>query len=60
MDQTIVMEGATARAVGRSKFDNPFLKSDRCPAATGEPIEVWAAKERAWNFGWHMEDGVRA
>ena len=60
MDQAIVMRGANARAAGVSVFDNPFLKAANCPAATGGMIAEWLAKERAWDFGWQMEDAVRA
>lgn len=51
--------GANARAAGRSFLDNPHLKSENCPAATGEPLEVWVAKHDAWELGWRAEDAMR-
>lgn len=51
--------GANARAQGRSVFDNPFLKSENCPAHTGDTIKEWERKERAWNLGWEMENAMR-
>lgn len=60
MDHGIVKQGANARALRRSEFDNPFLRAESCPAATGETVEQWQAKERAWHFGWTAEDATRA
>lgn len=60
MDEAIQRHGANARVRGESYFDNPYLKSANCPAATGETIEVWSAKHEAWAFGWEMENAIRA
>ncbi len=58
VDQAIVKRGANARAYGLTVFDNPYLKADQCPAATGETLEQWQAKHSAWEFGWRMEDAI--
>lgn len=52
--------GANARARGESQFSNPYLRSDAMPAVTGEEIEVWVSKARAWDAGWRMEDAIRS
>jgi hypothetical protein len=52
-------DGARARALGRSQFDNPFLKSENMPAATGHSLEEWNAKRDAWQMGWTIEDAMR-
>lgn len=56
MDQSIVQRGANARALGVSRFDNPYFKRERMPISTGEDIEIWNAKAEAWSFGWNAED----
>lgn len=58
--EAIIVAGNRARAAGSGYFDNPYLKAAALPAATGEPVEVWALKERAWSFGWEMENAVRS
>jgi hypothetical protein len=57
--ENIQKDGANARALGRSRFDNPFFKSALMPASTGETIEEWSAKEAAWRLGWTIEDAMR-
>jgi len=52
--------GASARALGRDEFDNPFLKQENLPAATGDSVEVWQAKYDAWDRGMKIEDAIRA
>lgn len=58
--EVIQKAGATARAMGRSEFDNPYLKADKMPAATGEAMDEWQAKHDAWHFGWTAENAMRA
>lgn len=53
---SIQLDGAAARAANQSRFENPFLKSENMPAATGETVEEWTAKWRAWGIGWQAED----
>lgn len=49
--------GANARALGRLRFDNPYLEPGAVQAcATGEE---WTAKYEAWDLGWAMEDAMR-
>lgn len=55
----IEKDGAEARALGHNFLQNPYLKSDAMPAATGETIERWQRKHDAWHRGWRMEDLVR-
>lgn len=57
--QLIQKRGANARALGMSQLDNPFLKSDAMPAATGENIWHWQEKHDLWDLGWHLEDAIR-
>jgi hypothetical protein len=52
-------QGANARALGRSVFDNPYLKAENLPVKTGETVEEWSAKNAAWELGWRMEDAMR-
>lgn len=52
--------GANARALGTPYFDNPYLKAEALPAATGEPTASWVRKHGAWAYGWEMEGAVRA
>ncbi|TAX57099.1 hypothetical protein ELI01_18635 [Rhizobium leguminosarum] len=60
MSEEIQKRGANARALGKSVFDNPFLKSEEMPRATGETIEEWQAKHDAWELGWRMENAMRS
>lgn len=53
-------DGANARALGLSEFDNPAYWAENLPRYTGEPTEVWAAKEAAWRRGWALEDAMRS
>lgn len=59
-DEQIQKDGANARALGRSFLDNPHLRRENMPVATGETIEAWARKERLWNLGWEMENAIRS
>jgi hypothetical protein len=52
-------QGGIARAMGQSEFDNPFYKSDAMPGVTGEPMDLWKAKQAAWHHGWAIEDAMR-
>jgi hypothetical protein len=52
-------DGANARAMGRGYFDNPFLRSENMPRATGETLDQWSAKHDAWQLGWTAEDAMR-
>ena len=52
-------EGATARAAGRSPFDNPFYAAEKMPAATGETVASWNERAEAWSFGFEMEHAMR-
>ena len=54
----IQKQGANARALGLSEFDNPFYKSEAMPRLSGESAEVWNAKQEAWNLGWHVENAM--
>jgi hypothetical protein len=54
------LDGANARAMGHSVFDNPHFRSEAMPAATGESIEEWQQKCDAWYFGWVTEDAMRS
>lgn len=56
----IQKHGANARSRRESQFDNPYLRADHMPAATGESVEVWNAKHDAWEIGWRAEDLMRA
>jgi hypothetical protein len=49
-------DGARARALGRTAFDNPYLKPENMPAQTGETEDLWNAKRDAWQMGWTIED----
>jgi len=57
--QSIQKQGANARAMGHSKFDNPYFKYENMPVATGESRDDWNAKQFAWELGWTMEDAMR-
>jgi len=48
--------GAEARAKGSSFLENPFLKNEHQPAASGESIDTWQRKHDAWHLGWTAED----
>ncbi len=58
-DKEIQKAGANARAMGRTFLDNPYLASDKLPAATGEDLDLWKEKHDAWHLGWTMEDIMR-
>lgn len=59
-NQEIQKAGVNARAAGRSRYDNPYLKTEATPSATGESANVWQDKCVAWMFGWDMEDTMRS
>lgn len=59
MSEEIQKQGANARAMGISQFDNPYAKSAAMPAATGESIDEWQAKFDAWKLGWTAEDAMQ-
>ena len=59
MSEEIQKQGANARALGISRFDNPYAKSAAMPAATGESIDEWQAKFTAWKLGWDIENAMR-
>ncbi len=59
MHEDLQKQGALARAAGRSLFDNPYLKSENMPAATGDTIEDYQAKHDAWHLGWTIENAMR-
>lgn len=59
MREEIQKQGANARALGISQFDNPYAKSAAMPAATGESSEEWQAKFAAWELGWTIENAMR-
>lgn len=52
-------QGASARALGKEVFDNPFYETAAMPAKTGESIPDWEAKALAWDLGWRCEDLIR-
>jgi hypothetical protein len=58
-DDKIQKAGANARALLKSQIDNPYLKPDKMPAATGQSIQEWNALVEAWDLGWKMEDVIR-
>lgn len=51
--------GANARARGESRFDNPYLKPQNMPSATGDTIEQWESKRSLWDLGWQAEEMMR-
>lgn len=57
--ERIQKEGANARALGHSMFDNPHYRSEAMPAKTGESTEEWQLKAEAWELGWRAEDAMR-
>lgn len=59
MNEDIQKQGATARAMGKSFIDNPYLQHEKLPAATGETIEQWQVKHDAWHLGWTVENAMR-
>lgn len=59
-DERILTQGAEARAAGKSVFDNPFLRPEQMPAATGDSIEDWQRKHDEWDAGWKIEDAIRS
>jgi hypothetical protein len=59
LHEALQQQGAIAKALGRSQIDNPFLKTENMPAATGELIEIWNAKRDAWQMGYTIESMMR-
>lgn len=59
MNEDIQKQGATARAMDKTFFENPYLKRENLPAATGETVQQWQAKHDAWHLGWHVENAMR-
>lgn len=59
MKDDIQKQGATARAMGKSFLDNPFLQRYKLPASTGETAEEWQVKHDAWHLGWTVENAIR-
>ncbi len=51
--------GAEARARGASFLDNPYLRAEAMPAATGATLADWRALHDAWHRGWTLEDAIR-
>jgi hypothetical protein len=58
-NEQIQKAGANARAIGKSKMDNPYYKPENMPAATGEPIREWETKAQLWDASWDIEDAMR-
>lgn len=48
----IAYSGRQARSMGLTQADNPYLKADNLPKATGEPHRCWQDKVEAWELGW--------
>ncbi len=44
--------GATAAIEGAWLLDCPYLRLDLLPSRTGEPLNQWLEKVRAWENGW--------
>lgn len=59
-DEELQKQGANARALGRSVFDNPLYAAAKMPAVTGEGVDEWARKEQLWRTGWEMENAIRS
>jgi hypothetical protein len=51
--------GAEARALGRTFLDNPLLRSEAMPTATGDRTAEWLRKHDAWHLGWTAENAMR-
>lgn len=60
MYEAIQKQGANARAIGASQFDNPYMKADRMPVSAGEPLLTWQDKLDAWDTGRQMENAMRS
>lgn len=52
------LDGANAYRLGRNELDNPFYKADAMPLTTGESLEVWQQKAKAWTVGFQMERAI--
>jgi hypothetical protein len=48
-------QGADAFAVNRFNARNPLYRRENTPDLTGEEIEVWKAKVKAWESGYETE-----
>lgn len=57
--QQLQKQGAEARALGRSRSDNPFYQPALMPSTTGDSVPDWCAKVDAWELGWKIEDAMR-
>lgn len=55
----IQRHGAEASARRKSIFDNPYLKKEAMPAASGDTIEQWEAKRLNWEIGFRVNDLMR-
>lgn len=55
--QRLIDAGSAARADGRPPDDNPAYGAD---GAAGERVVDWLDRLVAWQFGWELEDALRA
>jgi hypothetical protein len=55
--QRLIDAGSAARADGRLPDDNPAYGAD---GAAGERVVDWLDRLVAWQFGWELEDALRA
>lgn len=53
MYDDIRQEGRLAAAQGIWKLGCPYLRENRLPSHTREPVGQWLAKVRAWEAGWN-------
>lgn len=55
--QRLIDAGSAARADGCPPADNPAYGSD---AGAGDRVVDWLDRLVAWQFGWELEDALRA
>ena len=53
-------EGASARVLGKSASDNPYLAGKGGKDLSTDDSEELDACYKAWNFGWSLEDACHA